>query len=133
MRQRAAIARRFAAEGAEVIITDVLDTKGKAWARELPRATYHHLDVSSEGEWLTLVEAVVDRHGKADILVNNAGVFTPSSIRDTSLELWERHYRVVLLGVSLGMKAVIEPMIVIGGGSDRLACCRASSIHRSIT
>ena len=60
---------------------------------------------------------MTDRHGRVDILVNNAGVFTPASIRETSLALWERHYRVNLLGVFLGMKAVIEPMIAAGGGS----------------
>ena len=74
--QGEAHARRFVAEGAEVVITDVLDAEGKALAEELgDAARYEHLDVTSEDDW----ERVVGTHAPLHVLVNNAGVldFTP--------------------------------------------------------
>jgi 3alpha(or 20beta)-hydroxysteroid dehydrogenase len=116
--QGAAIARRFVEEGATVLITDVLAPEGEALAGELgPRAGFRTLDVSDEAGWADVVQSLLAAHGRIDILVNNAGLFQPKSIRETSAEDFDRHYRVNMLGVFLGMKAVIEPMIAGGGGS----------------
>ena len=51
--------RLFAAQGATVILSDVLDTEGEATAGAIEGATYRHLDVSSETEWEQLVDAIV--------------------------------------------------------------------------
>ena len=61
--------RLFAAEGATVILTDVLDDEGKATAADIGGATYRHLDVSSEEEWETVVAETVAGHGALDVLV----------------------------------------------------------------
>ena len=116
--QGAAIARRFVEEEATVLITDVLALEGEALAAELgPRASFRTLDVSDEAGWADIVGSLLAAHGRIDILVNNAGLFQPKSIRETSAADFDHHYRVNMLGVFLGMKAVIEPMIAAGGGS----------------
>ena len=51
------------------------------------------------------------------MLVNNAGVYKPASLRNTDVALWDLHYRVNQLSVFLGMRAALEPMANIGGGS----------------
>ena len=50
--------RLFAAEGATVVLTDVLDAEGERTAAQIPRASYLHLDVRSEEGWQTTVDAV---------------------------------------------------------------------------
>lgn len=57
--QGAAVARRFVAEGAQVLLGDVLDEQGEALAAELgDAAVYRHLDVTSEDDWAAAVAAV---------------------------------------------------------------------------
>ncbi len=74
------IVRRFVSEGAQVMISDVLDTEGQALADELGQA-YVHLDVSSKAEWDKAIAATETHWGRLDCLVNNAGVlvFNPHS------------------------------------------------------
>lgn len=114
----AAIAEAFAAEGAKVIITDILDTEGEALADRIG-AVYHHLDVSSPDDW----QAVLAAHPKLDILVNNAGitgfeqgehVHDPENV---SLEAWHRVHAVNLDGTLLGCQAAIRAMKEAGRGS----------------
>jgi len=71
--QGAAEARLFAAEGAQVVITDLLDADGESVAIEIGGVYLHH-DVTREEDWARVVEAVISRHGRLDVLVNNAGV-----------------------------------------------------------
>ncbi len=116
--QGAAAARRFVEEGARVVIADIADEQGKALAVELGEsACYRHLDVSSEADWKTVVDEVVQNHGKVDILVNNAGILFFSALADTTLEQYERVIRINQIGTFLGMRAVVKPMIAAGGGS----------------
>src|SRR6202023_1283332 len=71
----AATARLFVAEGAKVMVADVVDDEGEALARELGGdAAYIHLDVTSEEEWQIAVSATESRFGPVTILVNNAGI-----------------------------------------------------------
>ena len=76
--QGAAEAKLFVQEGAKVVLGDVLDVAGltvEAEIRELSgEATYVHLDVTREEDWIAAIEAAVNLHGKLDILVNNAGI-----------------------------------------------------------
>lgn len=114
----AAQARLFVAEGAKVVIADVLDDEGKALADELgDDALYVHNDVASESDWAALVPAAVEAFGGLQVLVNNAGVYRRASIAESTLELIDLHYKVNQLGVFLGMREVFPAMRDNGGGS----------------
>lgn len=116
--QGAAEARLFAAEGAKVYVTDVLDAEGEATAADIgERAVYHHLDVTDEEAWILLREELLEREGRIDVLVNNAGIFR---IMPTALTS-EAEYRQIIdinqVGAFLGMKTVIPPMVEAQAGS----------------
>ncbi|MBM3565172.1 MAG: SDR family NAD(P)-dependent oxidoreductase, partial [Alphaproteobacteria bacterium] len=68
------IARRFAEEGAAVLIADVDAAKGEAVAKSIPRARFCRADVARSADVKVMVGAAVDAFGAIDILVNNAGV-----------------------------------------------------------
>lgn len=111
-------AKLFVAEGAKVVIADILDDEGKQLADELgDSALYVHLDVGSETDWQAAVDAARAEFGGIDILVNNAGVYRRASFEELTVELIDLHYRVNQLGVFLGLRAVYEPMRERGGGS----------------
>ncbi len=110
-------ARRFVAEGARVVVTD-RNPAGAAVAEALgDAAIFIAHDVTVEADWQRVVEQSLAAFGRIDILVNNAGIFTPNSILDTSVEEFDRHYRVNQLSVFLGTKAVIPAMQAAGAGS----------------
>src|SRR5262247_488710 len=69
-----AYARRFAAEGARVVVADVNADKGAAVAKDVG-GTFERLDVSSEADTKRVAEAVAKRFGRIDVLVNNAAIF----------------------------------------------------------
>lgn len=110
--------RKFLAEGAKVVIADILDNEGRLLAESLgERAIYCHLDVSDEDQWTVAVKNTTDHFGSLDVLVNNAGIFTISAIENTRLEDYLRVVEINQIGVFLGMKAVIAAMRAAGGGS----------------
>jgi 3alpha(or 20beta)-hydroxysteroid dehydrogenase len=116
--QGAAAARLFVAEGARVVIADVLDDIGRQLAAELgPAATYRHLDVSSEDDWQAAVDDTVQELGSVDVLVNNAGILRFAALTDMALEDYLRVINVNQVGTFLGMRTVAKPMIAAGGGS----------------
>ena len=83
--QGEAEARLFAAEGASVLIGDVLEQRprgGRGAARGAPRV-FDHLDVRSEADWASAVAAAVDTSGRVDVLVNNAGIFRMAGLTTT--------------------------------------------------
>jgi 3alpha(or 20beta)-hydroxysteroid dehydrogenase len=113
-----AIARRFVAEGARVVVADVLDDRGKPAVEELgPAALYRHCDVSEEQEWDDLTAYTVAQLGRLDVLVNNAAVLHINLLRETTVDAYLRVFRVNELGTFLGIRAAIEPMKRAGGGS----------------
>jgi len=113
-----ATARRFVAEGARVVISDVRDEQGEKVAAALgDAARYVHLDVGSEDEWAACVEQSRSHFGRVDVLVNNAAILHLAPLERTSLEDWERVIRVNQTGVFLGMRAVVSAMREAGGGS----------------
>jgi 3alpha(or 20beta)-hydroxysteroid dehydrogenase len=114
--QGAAETRLFAAEGAAVVITDVLDADGEKTAAACGGVYLHH-DVTNEADWSRVVGEVVSRHGRLDVLVNNAGIYMAGRIGDTSLDEYRRIIEVNQIGVFLGMKAVEKAMTASGGGS----------------
>jgi 3alpha(or 20beta)-hydroxysteroid dehydrogenase len=103
----AAHARAFIAEGAKVVLADVLDDEGKALSKELGKnALYLHLDVSSEADWIKAVAAAEAQLGTVSVLVNNAGIVHSAPLDEYPLESWERVIGIDLTGTFLGMKAV---------------------------
>ena len=113
----AAIVRRLHADGARVVITDVLDDAGHALAAELgERTAYFHHDVGDEAEWVETLAAATARFGGLHVLVNNAGIFHPGQIADTPVRDIEQQFRVNQLGVFLGMKHGQVPLRAAGGG-----------------
>lgn len=114
--QGAAAARRFIAEGAQVVIADVRDEDGKALADEIG-AHYLHLDVSEEDEWAAAVAEARDVYGPPTVLVNNAGVLHFAMLQDTKLADYLRVIQVNQVGTFLGMRAVVPGMVEAGGGS----------------
>ena len=116
--QGAAEARLFAAEGAKVVLGDVLDDEGTAVAADIgDAALYAHLDVTDEAQWAAAVKASEEAFGPVSVLVNNAGILHFQSLHKTTLEDFERVMRVNVTGVFLGMKAVTASMVDAGGGS----------------
>ncbi len=119
--QGAVEARMFAEEGASVVIGDILDEQGRQTEAELQElgynVTYVHLDVTSESDWESAVQAAVSTYGKLDILLNNAGILIRKNIEETTEEDWDRIFSVNAKGVFLGTKAAIPAMRENGGGS----------------
>ncbi len=116
--QGEAEARRFVAEGASVLLTDVLDAEGEAVAADLgEHAAYRHLDVTSEDEWAAAVGECEERFGPVTVLVNNAGILGFSSIEKQDAEAFRKVVDVNLVGTMLGIKSVIPSMKRAGGGS----------------
>ncbi|MFI2434343.1 SDR family NAD(P)-dependent oxidoreductase [Streptomyces sp. NPDC018693] len=107
-------ARLFAAEGARVVVADVLDEQGEALAKELG-ALYVHLDVREEGDWQAAVTAAKEAYGRVDGLVNNAGILRFNSLVDTPLDEFMQVVRVNQVGCFLGVKTVAPEMPPSGG------------------
>jgi 3alpha(or 20beta)-hydroxysteroid dehydrogenase len=124
--QGAEHARRFVAEGARVMLGDILDDDGRVMADKLgAEAHYVHLDVTSETDWAAAVATTVDLYGRLDILINNAGIIRIGGLADTSVEEYLRVVRVNQPGCFLGMRSVIDALKTTGGGS----IINTSSIH----
>jgi 3alpha(or 20beta)-hydroxysteroid dehydrogenase len=116
--QGTAAAQLFAAEGARVVLGDVLDDVGKEVADSLGEAAiYRHLDVSSEDDWKNVVDEAVETLGGVDVLVNNAGILRFAALSDMPLEDYLRIVNVNQVGTFLGMRAVSKPMMAAGSGS----------------
>ncbi|MCU1365870.1 MAG: 3-alpha(or 20-beta)-hydroxysteroid dehydrogenase [Aeromicrobium sp.] len=115
--QGRAIAARFAAEGARVVVADIADDRGQDLAGELAGAVFAHVDVGNPRDWAAAVEMAVGELGGVDILVNNAGLVHHASLADTTLADYERVVRVNQIGPFLGMQAVAAPMTAAGAGS----------------
>src|SRR3954454_23947397 len=115
--QGAVEARLLVAEGAQVVLGDLLEEQGRALAEELgPAARFLRQDVTQEADWAAAVaaaEAMGGLHG----MVNNAGIYVPKRLMETDAALFERHMRVNQLGCFLGMQAVVGAMERSGGGS----------------
>ena len=114
-------ARLFASEGATVIACDIDSSSGESLVGEICEAggsaKYVHCDVTSESDWINMVEAVRAEHGGLDILVNNAGISSTSVSDNLDTEAWHRIMGINSTGVFLGTKTAAETMKDQGGGS----------------
>ena len=111
----AAAARRFAAEGARVIVADVQADLGQAVAAEIG-GVFLHLDVAHEPDWRMAASEIYNRHGRLDVVFNNAGVVCGQSIEDVDLATWDRVIGINLTGVMLGCQTGIRLMKANPGG-----------------
>ncbi len=112
-------AKMFVAEGARVLLGDILDELGQAVASGLGDAAayYQRLDVTREDDWDAAVATTRERFGPVDILVNNAAILEVRSLVETSAETFKKIFSVNQLGPFLGIRAVFETMKASGGGS----------------
>src|SRR5689334_22262444 len=116
--QGEAEARMFVAEGAKVVLGDVLDDLGEKVAIDLgDAARYVHLDVTKPDDWKGAVDAAVSTFGKVDVLINNAGILKLGPIETQPLDEYLAVIHVNQVGCFLGMQAVIPAMKAAGGGS----------------
>jgi 3(or 17)beta-hydroxysteroid dehydrogenase len=114
-----AIAQRFRAEGADVVITDIQGDLGQKAAAE-DGVSFLEQDVCDEIQWTAIVRNIESVYGHLDILVNNAGILGPmdaTSPESTSLESWRKIFAVNVEGVFLGCRNAIPAMRRAGGGS----------------
>ena len=113
-----ATVRRFAEEGAMVVIGDLNDALGAQVAQDVA-GTYVHTDVASKEDVDRLFKTAVDTYGNLDIAFNNAGISPPDddSILDTDLDAWRRVQEVNLTSVYLCCKAALPYMLAQKSGS----------------
>lgn len=114
----AASAALLIQEGARVLLTDVQDERGRAFAGSLgERAAYARLDVTCEGDWREAIARTVDTFGALHVLVNNAGIGMLGDVEATSFDDWRRVHAVNLDGTFLGCKYGVPAIRASGGGS----------------
>ena len=111
-----ACVRRFAREGAHVVIADLDDTRGQALATELG-ALYVHCDVGHKPDVDTLVAQAMAAHGRIDVLVNNAGIFKAAEFLDVTEADFDAVLRVNVKGAFLAGQAVAREMVKRGSGN----------------
>ena len=114
----AAHARRFVAEGAKVVLTDLNVKEGTALANELgENALFIEQNVTSADEWTNVVAQAEKTFGPVNVLINNAGI----SVSKSFLQMTEEEYRRIVdinqVSVFLGLKTVVPSMQKAGGGS----------------
>jgi 3alpha(or 20beta)-hydroxysteroid dehydrogenase len=114
----AATARLFAAEGARVVVTDVLTEEGAQTAKEIgDAARFQFLDVTDESSWAAGVAACQEAFGRLDVLVNNAGILHAAKTLDTDSATFRKVLEVNLVGPFLGIRACAPVMAETGGGA----------------
>jgi NAD(P)-dependent dehydrogenase (short-subunit alcohol dehydrogenase family) len=111
-----ACARRFAREGAPVVIADVDATRGQALAKELG-ALFVACDVGNKAQVDALIASVIAQHGHIDVLVNNAGIFKAANFLDVTEEDFDAVIRVNLKGAFLVAQAAARAMAKQQSGS----------------
>jgi 3alpha(or 20beta)-hydroxysteroid dehydrogenase len=114
----AAHARALLAEGARVVIGDIIDDAGKALADELGSdVAYVRLDVTQPDQWDAAVKHANETFGPVSVLVNNAGIAHAHALATYALTEWQHIIDVNLTGTFLGCRAVAPTMIGNRAGS----------------
>ena len=115
-----AVAERFVAEGAQVVLSDLAGEDHADVQTVLARlgssASYVSLDVAQEAAWQAAVAAVRTRHGRLDILVNNAGIEGTGPVETMDFALWRRVMSINVDGVFLGIKTC-QPLLAETGAT----------------
>jgi 3alpha(or 20beta)-hydroxysteroid dehydrogenase len=111
-------ARGFIAEGANVVIADVLEEDGRTLADELgEHAIFLRMDITDEADWAATVALAEDAFGPVSVLVNNAAIVRTGMLEETQPAVWRKVIDVNLTGTFLGMRAVVSSMRKAGGGA----------------
>jgi len=120
--QGAAEARLFAAEGAKVLMGDLLDDEGAAVAAAIgDAAVYRRLDVTSDADWRAAIADVRDRWGALHVLVSNAAMFTRARrITDMPADEFDRVIAVNQTGVYRSVHHCAPVIAESGGGAITL-------------
>jgi meso-butanediol dehydrogenase/(S,S)-butanediol dehydrogenase/diacetyl reductase len=117
----AAAARRFAAEGAAVVLADLNGNQGQELVAELTKkgatASFVQTDVSDPGQVEALMQAAVDRLGALHVVFNNAGVGAYGKTPDLEVETWKWVMAIDLDAVFYGCRFAIPRLRASGGGS----------------
>ncbi len=114
----AAHARLFVENGAKVVLTDLNEEKGQAFAAELgENALFVKQNVASEEDWATVIAKAEEAFGPVNVLVNNAGITMAKNMLDVTVEEYRRIVEINQVSVFLGMKTVAASMAKAGGGS----------------
>lgn len=113
-------AERLAAEGAQLVVTDV-DSAGADECAEVIKAAGGealslHQDVTDEARWQEVIDTAVGTYGRLDVVVNNAGIAVLKPIEDLSLDDFNRQQNVNLTSVFLGCKYGMAQMRKQGEG-----------------
>jgi 3-oxoacyl-[acyl-carrier protein] reductase len=124
----AAYARRFATEGARVVVADVNAETGATVAQDVG-GVFEHVDVSSEQDTQRVAKAVFDRFGRIDVLLNNAAIFYGIDNFDTSYAYLRKIFDVNYFGTWLMCRAVFPHMRESGGGSVVNQSSSAAWLH----
>jgi NAD(P)-dependent dehydrogenase (short-subunit alcohol dehydrogenase family) len=116
-----AIAGAFGREGAQVIITSYDEARGEAAARDLRggggAVEFVRADVTQRADVERMVGQVLEKFGQIDVLVNNAGAHEKAPFTQESEALWDRMYRVNVLGTVFPSQAVVRHMLARGEGA----------------
>jgi NAD(P)-dependent dehydrogenase (short-subunit alcohol dehydrogenase family) len=112
----AATVRRFAAEGARVVVADIDDEAGERIAGETG-AAYRHTDVGSLSDCEAAVALACSRWGGLDVIHNNAAMSGGGYVAEIDPEVWDASLRVMLTGVFYGTRAALPALVARGGGS----------------
>jgi len=113
----------FAKEGARVVAADLAQEPGEKLVSRIraegEEAIFVKTDISREEDCARLIETAVKTFGGLDVLYNNAGIFPPDdhSVINTPAEVWERVFKVNLMGVVFCSKFGIPELVKRGGGS----------------
>jgi NAD(P)-dependent dehydrogenase (short-subunit alcohol dehydrogenase family) len=118
-----AIARRFASEGADIVIADIQESprEGGDPTHELieaeteARATFVECDVTNVGNLETAVEAA-EEFGGVTVMVNNAGIFHDEEFLEVDEDAFDRMMDINVKGVYFGAQAAAKRMVKAGGG-----------------
>ena len=114
------LAHRFAAEGAAVVVADVVGERASAVAGEISetggRSLGRTMDVTEAADVGAMVEATREAFGPADILVNNAAKATDADFLSLSEEVWDEDVAIALKGSFLCSQAVLADMTKRGSG-----------------
>ena len=113
----AATARRFADEGARLVLSDLNDTQGSALAKQLHAAAFVGADVANPQEVAALMQTAEDRCGALHVVFNNAGVGAYGKAPDLDVDVWKRVIDIDLHSVFYGCKFAIPHLRRAGGGS----------------
>jgi 3alpha(or 20beta)-hydroxysteroid dehydrogenase len=104
-------ARAMVAQGASVVLGDVLDHECRAVADDLgPAATSVHLDVTDRGDWARAVATAIDLYGHLDVLVNNAGIVNFGSLEEYSQDAWDAILAVNVTGAFNGISIALHAL-----------------------